>query len=107
MRVKAVNHVEMLCVLGGLCRQIGRAAAAEHHHINLILPVKRLGERHNRNLLRVDLDARRVAPRKDGDKLQVLALLDCALNASAQISVAQNADACLHSVLLSPFERPN
>ena len=105
MRVKAVDHGKVARVFGRLRRQVGRAAAAEHHDIDFLFPVERLGERHNRDLLRVNLHGLRIAPRKDSDELEILALLDCALNASSQVAVAQNTDACLHSVLLSERER--
>ena len=38
MGVKAVNHIKMLHIRRCLCRKICRAAAAENHHVDLVLP---------------------------------------------------------------------
>ena len=89
MRVEAVHDIEQLCKLGRLLRQIGRRAAAEDEHIDLILPLRRLVRMDNRHV-RARLHRRRVAPRKDSDQLHILICLDGILHTASEIAIAKN-----------------
>ena len=96
MRVKAVDDVEVLRVLRRLLRQVRRAAAAEDHDIDLILPRCHILDIDDRHALRPDLDGRGIAAREDCDELHIRILFDCTLNAAAQIAVTKDTNANAH-----------
>ena len=96
MRVKAVDDVEVLRVLRRLLRQIRRAAAAEDHDIDLVLPRCHILDIDDRHALRPDLDGRGIAAREDCDELHIRILFDCTLNAAAQIAVTKDTNANAH-----------
>ena len=88
VRVKAVHHVEVPGEPGRLHRQVGGAAAAEDHHVDLVLHSHSRLHRQHLHAGSENLHARRIAPGKHRRQLHVRIVLHRALHAFSQITIA-------------------
>ena len=97
MGVKAVDHVEQGRVFGGLLGQVGRAAAAKHQHVDLVLHAFcRIHMQHLCARVR-DPEGLRVAAGEHRFQLHIRILANRGLHTAAQIAIPQNTDTNGHS----------
>ena len=82
MRIEAVHHVEILRQLRRLLRQVVRAAAAQDHHVDLILQLRSVAHAVDGHA-RMRLNGRGVAPGEQCRQLHVGRVLHGALHAAA------------------------
>ena len=89
MRIETVDHAKVLRKLRGQLRQVRRAAAAQDHRVDLAFTFRnRVSRKHLCAGFRND--RRRIAPRKDADKLHVGILPDRRLHAASEVPVSVN-----------------
>ena len=88
MGIKAVDDIEHLRVFGCLDRQVGRAAAAEDHHIDFIFKGRNLRHVMYAHAFRADLQCFGRPSGEDSLQLHVGILPDGALHAPAQVAIS-------------------
>ena len=86
--IKAVYNVVIRCIFWGLNRQIRRASAAKNQHVDLILHMLQLRSFQHLYACSAYLYVFRISSGKYSDQLHILIMGDCALYASAQVSVS-------------------
>ena len=85
--VKTVDHIEHLCKLRRLLRQIRSASPAEDHHINLVFPFCRVIDLAHRHSFCQNAHACRIPAGEHCRKFHITVLTDRALHAPSQISI--------------------
>ena len=102
MRVKAVDNIKQLGVLGGLFGQIGRAAAADHQHVNFVFHrFRHVGVQHLSGL-GCNFEGGGIAAGKYRAQFHIRILRNRCFNAAAEVAVAKNANFDGH-IVYSPL----